>query len=78
LQVEEFNASAAQLNVPEQVSSVVGLQLSLAKPKSASTTVGAAQDSKQQKVKHVLFRPIPCMDKRQTQQDLCGQPVQQG
>jgi hypothetical protein len=44
LQVEEFNASAAQLKVPEQVSSVVGLQLSLAKLKSASTTVGAAQD----------------------------------
>ena len=52
--MEKYNASAAQLKVPEQVSSVVGLHLSPAKFNSDSTTEGAAEDPKQPKVKHKM------------------------
>jgi hypothetical protein len=72
------NASVAPPTAFALVSSAADLHLSLAKLKSASTTVGAAQDQKQPKAKFALLRYIPCMDKTPALQELSDRPGRRG
>jgi hypothetical protein len=74
----ELNVCAAPPTAAARVSSAGVLRSSLAKHKFVNFMEAAAPAQKQQKAKHALPLPIPCMGKRPTQLELCDPLVQQG